>query len=311
MRNCAAPLLAALALSVAAASRAEEPVILVADPEPVVTVRIRDTDLPVRVALGFQEALLLNAGPAIDTGIKPFPIIGKMRFSNALLPGGSALFRFNRINVGIEGAKKRKIPTAWIDPDITDRQQGVLSIFAMRGETIVWQRRGLPAPTGRYELARRGSGSPHAEVRMGSEKIRVTLAPDSPVSIMNARAAVALEAEGLVQRVPRVGLWSPIPRTRLPYQELAPRPGATLLGLPLIRPAARISEAEAKEIDARAEAGTSTQEDDQDTILVRGEREGGRRGRGPWILIGADILDRCASIELDRPGQRWVLNCAF
>ncbi|MFQ3594504.1 MAG: hypothetical protein SNJ63_00120 [Sphingomonadaceae bacterium] len=302
---------AVLLLAAAAAPVLAEPIVLVADPEPVVTVRIRESELPVRVALGFQEALLLNAGPAIETGIKPFPIVGKMRFSNALLPGGSALFRFNRISVGVAGAKKRKIPTAWVDPDITDRQTGVLSIFAFEGDRIVWERRGAPAPTATFELARRGSGSPHAEARIGAEKIRVTLAPDSPVTIMNARAAAALEAEGLVRRASRVGLWSPIPRTRLPYQEMTPRPGATLLGLPLLRPAARISEAQAREIDARAEAGTSTEDDDADTILVKGEREGGRRSRSPWILVGADVLDRCATIELDRPGRRWVLNCAF
>lgn len=301
-------LLAALLLAAPAA--AAEPTVLVADPEPVVTVRIRDSQLPVRVALGFQAALLLNAAPAIETGIRPFPIIGKLRFSNALLPGGSALVRFNRIGVGIEGAPKRKLPTAWIEPEITARTAGVLSIFAFRGDRVVWANPRAPVGGETHALARDGSGDPDVVVRLGGEKLRLTLAPDSPVTIMNARAAAALEREGLVRRGNRVGLWEPIPRARLPWQALVPRPGATLAGLPLVRPAARVSEAEAKAIDARAEAGTSTEADDADTIVVKGEREG-RRGRDPWVLVGADVLDRCSRIELDRPGRRWLLTCAF
>ncbi|WP_194743371.1 hypothetical protein [Thermaurantiacus tibetensis] len=300
----------ALAFLIAAPVVAAEPRVLVADPEPVVTVRIRASELPVRVALGVPPVLLLNAAPAIETGIRPFPVIGKLRFSNALLPGGSALVRFNRIGVGIEGAPKRKLPTAWIEPEVTARTAGVLSIFALEGDRIVWANPRAPAGGQTYALARDGTNDPDVMLRLGGEKIRLTLAPDSPVTIMNARAAAALEREGLVRRGNRVGLWEPIPRARLPWQALVPRPGATLAGLPLVRPAARVSEAEAKAIDARAEAGTSTEEDDADTILVRGEREG-RRSRAPWVLVGADVLGSCSRIELDRPGKRWLLTCAF
>lgn len=298
------------ALLLAAPSLAETRV-LVADPEPVIPVLIRDSTLQVRVALGFPSALLLNSGPAMATGIKAFPIIGKMSFSSPLLPGGRATFRFNRIGVGIEGASKKKLPTVWVDPDITARGQGVISIFAMEGDRIALVRPSAP-PSGReYVLGRDGTNDPEVMVRLGGEKIRVALAPDAPVSIMNARAAKALESEGLVSRMAAVGLWEPIPRARLPYQRLRPAPGATLLGLPLVRPAARVSEAQAREIDAAVAAGTSNSDDDADTIVVTGERDGGRRGRDPWILIGADVLDQCSRIELDRPGKRWILNCTF
>ncbi|WP_448586794.1 hypothetical protein [Thermaurantiacus sp.] len=285
--------------------------VLIADPEPVVTIRVRDTDLRVRVALGFQEALLLNAEPAIAAGIKPFPVLGKMRFSNSLLPGGSALFRFNLISVGIEGGKKRRIPTAWVEPPITGRTDGVLSIFAFEGDRIVWQRQGAPPPTRTLTILRDGRGDASAEVRLGGETVRVAFAPDSPVSIMNARAAAALENAGLVTRSGTVGFWEPIPRARLPYELLTPAPGATLLGLPLIRPAGRISEERLRELDARAGRGTSTAEDEADTIVVRGSTARRARGRDPWILIGADVLDQCATIELNRPGKSWVLSCAF
>ncbi len=295
-------------LAVPAAAQA--PRVLIADPEPIVTVRIRDSELPVRVALGVPAALLLNAKPALETGIKPFPVVGKLRFSNALLPGGSALVRFNRIGVGIEGAPKRKLPTAWIEPEITARTAGVLSIFVFEGDRVVWLNPRAPSGGQSYTLVRDGTNDPDVITRIGGEKIRVTFAPDSPVTIMNARAAAALEAEGLVRRANRVGLWEPIPRARLPWQALVPRPGATLVGLPLIRPAARVSEAEAKAIDSRAEAGTSTADDDADTIVVKGAREG-RRGRSPWILVGADVLGNCSRIELDRPAKVWRLTCAF
>lgn len=298
----------------AAPALAAEPRVLVADPEPIVQVRIRDSALPVRVALGVPRALLLNAEPAIETGIRPFPIVGKLRFSNALLPGGSALVRFNRIGVGIDGAPKRKLPTAWIEPEITGRTAGVLSIFAFEGDRIAWVNPRAPAGGQSYTLARDGTNDPDVMVQLGGETIRLTFAPDSPVTIMNARAAAALEAEGLVRRGNQVGLWEPIPRARLPWQALVPSPGAAIAGLPLVRPAARVSEAEARAIDARAEAGTSTAEDDADTvadtIVVKGQRQG-RRGRRPWILVGADVLDRCSRIELDRPGRVWRLTCAF
>jgi hypothetical protein len=301
----------AIALLLAAPAAAQEIRELVADPEPIVPVLIRSSTLSVRVALGFPAALLLNSGPAMETGIKPFPLVGKLSFSNPLFPGGRATFRFNRISVGVAGAKKAKLPTVWVDPDITARAQGVISIFAFEGDRIAWVRPAAPAGGRQYVLARDGTNDPDMFTRIGGEKVRVSLAPDAPVSIMNARAAQALEAEGLVSRMKAVGLWEPIPRARLPYQRLKPAAGAALLGLPLIRPAARVSEETAREIDATAEAGTSTGEDEADTIVVKGEKEGTRRGRDPWILIGADVLDACSRIELDRPGKRWVLTCRF
>ncbi|WP_318771339.1 hypothetical protein [Thermaurantiacus sp.] len=288
-----------------------QPRVLVADPEPVVQATVRNAALKVRVALGFPAVLLLNADAARAAGLKPVPLVGKFSFSSPLVPGGRAVFRFNLVRVGLDGAPRRRLPTVWIDPHVTARTDGVVSIFAFEGERILWER-----PTARragetYEILRDGRDDPEAWVRLGGERIRVTLAPDAPVTIMNARAARALEAEGLVRRMPAVGLWEPIPGARLPYQRLRPAPGARLLGLPLARPAARIGEAEARAIDAAAEAGTSTAEDDADTIVVRGERGGGRRGREPWLLIGADVLDQCWRIELDRPAKVWRLTCAF
>lgn len=302
----AAPLLAADGTTI------ERPRILVADPEPIIPVRIRDSTLNVRVSPGFDSALLLNAAPAMATGIKAFPIIGKMSFSSPLLPGGRATFRFNLIGAGVLEAKKRKLPTVWVDPPITARGDGVISMLAVPGDYIAWDRAGAAAGGETFVLTRDGTGDAEVYVRVAGQKIGVSLAPDSPVSIMNARAARALEEAGLVTRMRAVGLWEPIPRARLPYQRLAPTAGATLLGLPLVRPAARVSEAEAKEIDAQAQAGTSTAEDEADTIVVTGAREeGGRRGRDPWMLIGADVLDQCSRILLDRPGKRWILTCQF
>jgi len=44
--------------------------------------------------------------------------------------------------------------------------------------------------------------------------------------------------------------------------------------------------------------------------VVTADRER-RRGRGPWISVGQDVLKYCSRIELDRPGMRWALTCAF
>jgi len=89
---------------------------------------------------------------------------------------------------------------------------------------------------------------------------------------------------------------------------LTPVAGATLVGLPLIAPGVRITESEAKRLDAAARAGTSTAADDADAITVTADR---KKGRDPWILIGRDVLSKCSRIEFDRPAKVWQLTCAF
>ena len=130
----------------------------------------------------------------------------------------------------------------------------------------------------------------------------------SPETVMSAAAGDALVRAGVARRSGRVGLWTPFPNTRLPFERLTPVPGARLLGLPLSAPAARITEAKMKALDAAAAAGTSTAEDDADAITVTAEKK--RRGT-PWILVGRDVLDRCTRIELDRPAKAWRLTCDF
>jgi hypothetical protein len=83
-----------------------------------------------------------------------------------------------------------------------------------------------------------------------------------------------------------------------------------VLGLPLIDPTVRITEAQAKALDARAKAGTSTEADQEDAIVVSGSKRRGNRNR-PWILIGRDVLTKCSRIEMDKPGRQWVLTCNF
>jgi hypothetical protein len=71
----------------------------------------------------------------------------------------------------------------------------------------------------------------------------------------------------------------------------------------------RVSEAEARQVDARAK-GTSTENDDADTITVSADRKK-RGGRDPWLLIGRDVLDDCSRISFDRANERWLLTCKF
>jgi hypothetical protein len=118
-----------------------------------------------------------------------------------------------------------------------------------------------------------------------------------------------LLAAGLVKRANAVGYWRPFPGVSLPWQRLTPRAGASLMGLPLRQIGMRVSETEARAIDAAAR-GTSTDTDDEDTITVSADRKK-KRGRAPWILIGRDVLDDCSRISFDRAGERWVLTCAF
>jgi hypothetical protein len=113
----------------------------------------------------------------------------------------------------------------------------------------------------------------------------------------------------LIKRAGSVGLWQPFPGIALPIENLRPTQGARLIGLPLIAPSARITEERARELDARARAGTSTAEDEADAIVVTGSRN--PKKERAWVLLGRDMLDQCSRLEIDKPGKRWLLTCAF
>ncbi len=263
-----------------------------------------------RIALGFDKALLLNLAPAQRAGLKIFPLIGKMTFKDPLIPGGEALFRFNLVRVAPRGFESGRMPTVWVDKPIADDADGILSALALSGDRLVF-RLGPDRPGARrYTLPRKSGGSASMAARVAGEKLRLTLELNSLETIVNARAAEALLAAGLVRRLDKVGLWRPFPGVALPFQRLEAMPGATLLGLPIRNAAVRITEAEARRIDARAAAGTSTELDDEDAITVTASA-GRAGGRKPWVLIGRDTLNSCSTIALDRPGKAWLLDCLF
>lgn len=303
IRRAAAALLAAC---VAAAPLAAQTVVLPADPQPYVPVRVKDVDLRARVGLGFDRAAVFNGAAATRAKLKPFPLFGKRSVTNPMLPGGRAVFRGNFLKLGVNGGEMRRTPVGWVDLVVAPDADGIVSVFAVPGDRVVITRR-APA-TRRHVVQRAGADESHAKVRIADEDVRVTFDLYTPYTMMNARAAQALVAAGLAGRSGRVGLWEPVPGVRLPYERLSPKPGATLLGLPLANPAARITQARLTELDAKARAGTP-EVDDGDTITVTAKGE--KKGRNPWIIIGSDVLGRCGRIELDRPGSRWVLDCGF
>jgi hypothetical protein len=271
-------------------------------------VRIKDVDLDTRIALSFDYALILNAGPAARAGLKPFPLIGKRTFKNSMLPGGEATFRGNLYKITPQGLAKSTVPAIWVDKPIADDADGILSISPLKSNkiTLVF---GPDAPGSKtYVLNRKGGDAVMMQARVGGEKIDVALELNSPDTVMNARAAAALIEAGVLKRAGEVGFWRPFPGIALPFERMAPLPGATFLGLPMGRAGVRITEAQAKELDARAKAGTSTVDDDEDAITVTASR---KKGRDPWILIGRDMLGKCSRIEFDRPGKVWRLTCAF
>lgn len=285
---------------------------LEAAPTPAVDVALRRATVRARVSLGFQRALLLNLEPARAAGLRMFPLVGKRTFRDPLLPGGQATVRFNLVSADVAGTGRQQLPTVWIDRDVaTAPHQGVVSVMAIRADRVIIRQPAAPAAGETYVLARRGEGSPGMRWRAGGETIEAVLDLGTPMSVMNARAAEALVRAGLVRRTGRVALWQPVPALALPVELLAPAPGGSVLGLPLRRPAARISRERAAELDARVAEDITGDDDEEDTIVVTGRREGQRRGRSPWMLIGSDVLDSCERIELDRPGARWLLSCRF
>lgn len=285
---------------------------LVAEPFPSADVALKRGTLPVRVSLGFDRALLLNLGPARATGLKPFPIIGKFRLKNPQIPGGEAIIRGNLISADVAGTGRQTLPTVWIDKDVVPPPHaGVVSVMAFRADRVRVLNPSAPPGGATYRLVRAGRGDSEVTWRLGRDTINLVFDFTSEATILNARAAAILEREGLVRRTGRVGLWSPVPALQLPVELLAPTAGASAMGLPLDRPAARISPARARELDARAAEGiTGAAEDDPDAIVVTAEKAR-TRGRAPWMLVGRDVLRFCSEVRLDRPDRSWILTCAF
>jgi hypothetical protein len=307
-------LLLALLLLAFPANAAERPLAeFTANPIPETQVALKRGTVPVRISLGFDRAMLLNLAPARATGLKPFPIIGKFTVRNPQIPGGEAVIRGNLITADVAGTGNQRLPTAWIDKDVVvPPNQGVVSALAIRADRVRFSVPNAPAGGRLHRLPRAGRGDAHIRWQVGDTTIRVVLDFTTDRSILNARAARALEAEGLVRRTGRIALWSPFPALALPIELLEPAAGATMMGLPLLRPTARITPERAKELDARTASGIEgAAVEDEDAIVVTADRDGPRRRGTPWMLIGRDVLGYCGTVELDRPGAAWELTCAF
>ena len=224
------------------------------------------------------------------------------------MPGGQALIRGNLYDVAVAGLPETSVPTIWFDKDLADDSDGVISALAVPAEHVAIVQPNAPKGGLVYGIGRAGKGDAAMKAIVGGEKVMVILDVRSPETLFNGRAAQLLEKAGLFKRTGRVGLWHPFPGSALPFERVTPTPGAHLLGLPLVAPAARITEARAKELDAKAHAGTSSAEQDEDAITVTATK---KKAQPPWVLIGRDVLDHCSRIELDRPGVRWALTCRF
>ena len=300
---------AALLLTSSAAAAANAPYLeIAATPQPLVRTQVKNADLIVRVALGFDKALLLNLAAAERAGLKAFPLIGKQKFTNRLMPGGRAVVRGNFYDAAFAGLAKTSVPTLWFDKTLAEDADGVVSALALPADRVVVTQAAAPRGGSVHAIARAGKGDAAIREQVAGAKVMVILDLRSPETLFNGSAAQLFVQAGLVRRTGRVGLWTPFPGTALPFERLAPAAGATFLGLPLVAPAARVTEAQYRALDAKAKAGTSTADQDADAITVTANR---KRAQAPWVLIGRDVLDRCSRIELDRPGARWLLTCNF
>jgi len=297
-----------LAAAPAAAAPATDRFEAVAAPQPMVRLVVKNTEMNVRIALGFDKALLLNMAPAARAHLKAFPIFGKLPFKSTLMPGGEATIRFNLYDATFAGLKADNVPTVWFDKALADDSEGVVSALAIPAEHVAIVQPNAPKGGTVYGIGRAGHGDALMKTQIGGETVHVILDVRSPETLFNGRAAQLMEKAGMFRRTGKVGLWHPFPNTGLPFERVVPTPGAAILGLPLIAPAARVTEARAKELDAKAKAGTSSAEQDEDAITVTASR---KKAQPPWILIGRDVLDYCSRIELDRPGVRWALTCNF
>lgn len=297
-----------LAATPASAREAIPPVhALTADPVPVVPVKIKKSTLNVEVSLMLTGALVLNQSAGERAKLKAFPIIGKQNVKGNIFPGGSALVRGNRYSVAVADLPKDGLYALWIDKTISEKTDGLIGAISVNAERVVIDRPQAPKGGQTFELMLKDKDNPSGEVMLGDMRVAIALDLRSPQTMMSAKTAKALQDAGLVRRAGTVGLWGPLPGVALPFERLTPTPGAAVAGLPLLLPAARISEARAKELDALAKAGTSTPEDELDAITVTADKK--KDKRPAWLLFGADLLDRCSRIELDKPARRWRLTC--
>lgn len=312
MLSRALTLLAPFLLAAPLAAAATPPTVLTltAAPQPGVMIRIKEVNLPVRISLGFEKALVLNQAPAEYAKLKPFPIFGKQTVKNPLIPGGEAVFRGNFYDVAVGNLPRMSVPTVWVNKAVDGNIDGILSIMAIDADRVIIEQPAAPAGGTRYTIPTTGRGDVGGRIELAGVKISVRFALDAPRTVMNANAAQSLIDAGLLRRNRSVGLWIPFPQVALPIEGLTPVAGATVLGLPLIDPVARITEAQAKALDAQAKAGTSTNADQEDAIVVSATKRKTNRNK-PWILIGRDVLAKCSSIELDKPGRQWILTCNF
>ncbi|OSZ70782.1 hypothetical protein CAP39_07455 [Sphingomonas sp. IBVSS1] len=314
MRALAAGLVLALLPGAAHAAKPKAPAaftLKISDNgNPYMPVVVKNATLNTRIALSYDQGLLLNPSAVARAGVKPFPIIGKFSLNNTPFASGKTVIRFTISTAAPQGLPGRKVPMAWLETPTAADADAILPVGSLAADRIDFVRGETPAGSQTYIIPKKGKGEAMIRTRIGGEEVNISLELNIPTTVMNARAGEALIQAGLASRIAEIGYWRPFPAVSLPMQGLAGKPGLTIAGLPMRRMSVRVSESEARAIDARAK-GTSTEEDDEDTITVSADRTRKKRGRDPWILIGRDVLDDCSRISFDRPGERWVLTCKF
>lgn len=314
MRPLAAGLLLALVPATAAqAAKPKAPAVFTLsiseNGNPYLPVVVKNATLNTRIALSYDQGLVVNPAAAQRAGLKPFPIFGKFSLNNTPFASGKTVIRFNIGSATPQGLPGRKVPIAWLETVTSADADAILPIGALAADRIDVVRGETPPGSQTIIIPKKGKGEAMIRTRIGDENVNISLELNIPTTVMNARAGAALLKAGLATRVAEIGYWRPFPAVSLPMQALAPKPGLTIAGLPMRRLSVRVSESEARAIDARAR-GTSTENDDEDTITVSADRKQ-KRGRDPWLLIGRDVLDDCSRITFDRPGERWILTCKF
>uniref|UniRef100_UPI0033423068 hypothetical protein n=1 Tax=Sandarakinorhabdus sp. TaxID=1916663 RepID=UPI0033423068 len=277
---------------------------------PYMKVAVKQAALNIRIALSYDQGMVLNPAAVQRAELKPFPLIGKFSFNNSAFGSGKSVLRFNLATITPQALPARKVPVVWLERPMASDADGILPIGELAADRIDVILRDTPPGSRSFIIPRKGKDKAMIKTRIGDEPVNISLELNIPTTVMNARAGEALVNAGLVRRTASLGFWRPVPGVALPTQTLSPKDGLTIAGLPMRQMGVRISESEARAIDAAAR-GTSTETDDDDTITVSADRKSKRRGRDPWILIGRDVLDDCSRISFDRAGERWVLTCKF
>lgn len=277
---------------------------LLVEGEGIVTAKINDVSLQMRIDPGAVAMPLITAAAAERTKLKAGPFNFEYLIGPRRVTGKSAVAR---INFG-QGTMKRRV--GWTDAPYSSGVEGIIGPGLLPEKLIRFQLRPSQEGESTISLPMVGQGglesrwgSQFAMIEIGGAPMRIQFEPARKRSIATANAGVRIAAAYSGQLSSETqhetivfGVKRPVRSLRLKYPL---KIGSLLITDIGVRTAdfGSIKSIEAKQNDTL----------DPDEIVVTGVRKKGKNF--DYILLGRDQLDRCSSIIFDKTVKEIRLTC--